>query len=193
MQKLYDNAQTNEIGKYVLFAIDLKNSTDLLKTSIGRRIFQNLNDDLVKFLDQFEGTDYEVIKVQDSGMSHRIIRKGDLLAFIVNECDKDDIETNLNDFIDYLEVFVHSGSCIVETLDATERDEKLFYTDAVIYLEDYMKNKIVNKPEITTGTKSVKLSLDITIEEWLDTEFLTTELQYFLAQYGWDGTIDGGE
>ena len=180
MREIYKKVQENQSGLYTLFVLDLKNSSTLLKTKFGRKLFQDFYYELKDFL-----VDKPVIDIIDDGISRQIIRKGDLLAFTTVSHRADALEEIIDEFLKGREVFFHKGRCMFETIDPSFRKEELYFVDAIPILEDIMKNKNLEIKEVSSKTKKIELNFEVEIEEWLDTEFVETEMLYMLSQYGW--------
>jgi hypothetical protein len=179
---LYKKAQKGAL--YTLFIIDLKNSSALLKTKFGRKVFQDTYYELKEFL-----IDKPVIDIEDDGIKRQIIRQGDLFAIITVSYKADELDKYLNKFLSKREVFFHKGRCLFKTIDPSLRDTDLYFMDAIPILEGIIKNKDINKKDISDKTRTINLKFEIEIEEWLDSEFVESELLYLLSQYGWKGKI----
>ena len=178
-ENLYISAQKDD-AKYKLLVFDLKNSKVLLKTPLGRKIFQDIQDDFRNFL-----INKKIIKINDSGISRLFVRKGDLIGIISEVKFSDELSKEIDEFLSNRKVFFHTGSCYFDTIDPSERKEKLFYIDAIPILEDTIKNKIVGRVNYSKETKIINVNFNIEIEDWLDKEFVETELKYAISQYGW--------
>jgi hypothetical protein len=184
IEEVYKKVQKEQSGLYTLFVLDLKNSSTLLKTKFGRKMFQDTYYELKKFL-----IDKPVIDIEDDGVKRQIIRKGDLFAITTVSIKADELEKYLDEFLEGRELFFHKGRCMFQTIDSAFRKYDLYFMDAIPILEDTIKNRNLELGEISNETKNIELNLQIEVEEWLDKDFVESELLYLLAQYGWNGKI----
>jgi hypothetical protein len=190
MLKIEDfwKVQKDKTSKYYMFIADVVNSTDVLRARVGRRAYQTLINETKLFLESHK----DIVEFHiDTGSKRRLIRKGDCIAFVIRIEDADLVyfRQEWTDFLNTFHIALHRNECYLESTNMAN--------EYLVMLEDISKNK--NELDIDLGEdfnndRQVKLEIDMNIENWLDSDYVKSELKYLIELYDWKiNNIEIGE
>jgi hypothetical protein len=179
-KKQFEEAQKAD-PQYMMFIADVKNSKIILKNRNGRREFQFLLNDVREMLNETPG----VVQFEDSGTKFNLIRKGDCVGFVVDtsaeNTDLYNITNKWNDILKRNRLRFHQNACSLSSLDN--------YMEFFSYLEKDSKIPTIMPNEQEIKNKSLKITIDLDVEDFIEEDYIRDEISYVLDNYGWKANV----